>query len=57
MLPCAADRWKCGDGSNQGLAEDNSATALQNAAEDFIFDQKGLMPSKRIEGTRITRVV
>lgn len=57
----AADGWEIGIGPtvvvvNQGVAENISSTTLQDDAYAFIFDQKGLMASLSIEGTKITRV-
>lgn len=57
----AADGWEIGVGPtvvvvNQGLAENISSMTLQDDAYAFIFDQKGLMASISIEGTKITRI-
>jgi len=53
--------WEFGVGptvavADEGLAKNLSTTTLKKDAYAFIFDQKGLMASLSIEGTKITRI-
>jgi lipid-binding SYLF domain-containing protein len=53
--------WEIGVGPtvmlvNEGVAKNLSSTSLQDDAYAFIFDQKGLMASLSIEGTKISRI-
>ncbi len=57
----ASDGWEIGVGPtvvivDEGVAENISSSTLQDDAYAFIFDQKGLMASVSIEGTKITKV-
>ncbi|WPL18161.1 hypothetical protein Thiowin_03220 [Thiorhodovibrio winogradskyi] len=56
-----SEGWEIGVGPtvavvDQGLAENLSSTTLQDDAYAFIFDQKGLMASLSIEGTKISPI-
>jgi len=56
-----SDGWSIGAGPNvvvvdSGLAKNLSTSTLGDDAYAFIFDQKGLMASLSIEGTKITRI-
>jgi len=53
--------WEIGVGPtvvvvNEGVAKNLSSTTLKDDAYAFIFDQKGLMVSLSIEGTKISRI-
>jgi lipid-binding SYLF domain-containing protein len=53
--------WEIGVGPtivvmNEGTAKNLSSSTLQNDAYAFIFDQKGLMASVSIEGTKISHI-
>jgi lipid-binding SYLF domain-containing protein len=53
--------WEIGVGPtvvavNEGVAKNLSSTTLKDDAYAFIFDQKGLMASLSIEGTKISHV-
>ena len=53
--------WEIGVGPsvvvvNEGVARNLSSTTLKDDAYAFIFDQKGLMLSVSIEGTKISRI-
>ncbi len=53
--------WEIGVGPtvvivNEGVAKNLSSTTLKDDAYAFIFDQKGLMASVSIEGTKITKI-
>jgi lipid-binding SYLF domain-containing protein len=53
--------WEIGVGPsvvvvNEGVAKNLSSTTLKDDAYAFIFDQKGLMLSVSIEGTKISRI-
>jgi len=53
--------WEIGVGPsvvvvNEGVAKSLSSTTLKDDAYAFIFDQKGLMLSVSIEGTKISRI-
>ncbi len=53
--------WEIGVGPtvvvvNEGVAKNLSSSTLQDDAYAFIFDQKGLMASLSIEGTKISRI-
>ena len=53
--------WEVGVGPtiavmDQGAAANLSSTTLRKDAYAFIFDQKGLMASLTIEGTKISRI-
>lgn len=53
--------WEFGVGPtitvvNEGLAKNLSTTTLKDDAYAFIFDQKGLMVSLSIEGTKVSRI-
>ena len=41
---------------NEGVAKNLTTTTLKDDAYAFIFDQKGLMASLSIEGTKISHV-
>jgi hypothetical protein len=41
---------------DEGLAKNLSSTTLKHDAYAFIFDQKGLMASLSIEGTKISPI-
>lgn len=56
-----AKGWSVGVGPtvvavDAGVAKDLSTSTLRDDAYAFIFDQKGLMASLSIEGTKITRI-
>jgi lipid-binding SYLF domain-containing protein len=53
--------WEIGVGPtivvvNEGIAKNLSSTTLKDDAYAFIFDQKGLMVSLSLEGTKISRI-
>ncbi|TDK67118.1 lipid-binding SYLF domain-containing protein [Sapientia aquatica] len=53
--------WEIGVGPtvvvvNEGVAKNLSSTTLKDDAYAFIFDQKGLMVSLSLEGTKISRI-
>jgi lipid-binding SYLF domain-containing protein len=53
--------WEIGVGPtvvavNEGVAKNLSTSTLKDDAYAFIFDQKGLMASLSIEGTKISRI-
>jgi lipid-binding SYLF domain-containing protein len=53
--------WEIGVGPtvvvvNEGVAKNLSSSTLKDDAYAFIFDQKGLMASLSIEGTKISRI-
>ena len=53
--------WEIGVGPavvvmDEGVAKNLSSTTLKDDAYAFIFDQKGLMASLSIEGTKISRI-
>ena len=53
--------WEIGVGPtvvvvNEGIAKNLSSSTLKDDAYAFIFDQKGLMASLSIEGTKISRI-
>lgn len=53
--------WEIGVGPsvvvvNEGVAKDLTTTTLKDDVYAFIFDQKGLMLSVSIEGTKISRI-
>jgi lipid-binding SYLF domain-containing protein len=53
--------WEIGVGPgvvvvNEGVAKNLSTTTLKDDAYAFIFDQKGLMASLSIEGTKISHI-
>lgn len=53
--------WEIGVGPtvvlvNEGVAKNLTSTTLQDDAYAFVFDQKGLMASLSIEGTKISRI-
>lgn len=53
--------WEIGVGPsvvvvNEGVAKDLTSTTLKDDVYAFIFDQKGLMLSVSIEGTKISRI-
>ncbi len=53
--------WEIGVGPtvvlvNEGAAKNLSTTSLKDDAYAFIFDQKGLMASLSIEGTKISKI-
>ncbi len=53
--------WEIGVGPtvvavNEGVAKNLSTTSLKDDAYAFIFDQKGLMASLSIEGTKISHI-
>lgn len=53
--------WEIGVGPtvvlvNEGVAKNLSSTTLKDDAYAFVFDQKGLMASLSIEGTKISRI-
>lgn len=53
--------WEVGVGptvvvADEGMAKNLSSTTLQKDAYAFIFDQKGLMASLSIEGTKISPI-
>lgn len=53
--------WEIGVGPsvvavNEGVAKNLTTTTLKDDAYAFVFDQKGLMASLSIEGTKISRV-
>lgn len=53
--------WEIGVGPNvvvvnEGVAKNLSSTTMKDDAYAFIFDQKGLMLSVSIEGTKISRI-
>ncbi|MBV8665570.1 MAG: lipid-binding SYLF domain-containing protein [Burkholderiaceae bacterium] len=53
--------WEIGVGPgvvvvNEGVAKNLSTTTLKDDAYAFVFDQKGLMASLSIEGTKISRL-
>lgn len=53
--------WEIGVGPtvvlvNEGVAKNLSSTTLKDDAYAFIFDQKGLMASLSIEGTKISKI-
>lgn len=53
--------WEIGVGPtvvvvNEGVAKNLSTTSLKDDAYAFIFDQKGLMASLSIEGTKISQI-
>lgn len=53
--------WELGVGPtvvfvNEGVAKNLSTSTLKDDAYAFIFDQKGLMASLSIEGTKISRI-
>jgi lipid-binding SYLF domain-containing protein len=56
-----SEGWEFGVGPtvvviDEGAAKNLSSTTLQKDAYAFIFDQKGLMASLSIEGTKISRI-
>ena len=56
-----SDGWEIGVGPtvvvvDEGAAKNLSTSTLKNDAYAFIFDQKGLMLSVSIEGTKISRI-
>jgi lipid-binding SYLF domain-containing protein len=56
-----SEGWSIGVGPtvvvvDEGIAKNLSSTTLRDDAYAFIFDQKGLMASLSIEGTKITRI-
>jgi len=56
-----SEGWELGVGPtvvviDEGAAKNLSSTTLQKDAYAFIFDQKGLMVSLSIEGTKISRI-
>ncbi len=56
-----SEGWEIGVGPtvalvDKGLAENLSSTTLQDDAYAFIFDQKGVMASLSIEGTKISPI-
>lgn len=56
-----SEGWEIGVGPtvvvvDEGLAKNLSSTTLKDDAYAFIFDQKGLMASLSIEGTKITPI-
>jgi lipid-binding SYLF domain-containing protein len=56
-----SDGWEIGVGPsvvavNEGVAKNLSTTTLKDDAYAFIFDQKGLMASLSIEGTKISHI-
>jgi lipid-binding SYLF domain-containing protein len=55
------DGWEIGVGPsvvavNEGVAKNLTTTTLKDDAYAFVFDQKGLMASLSIEGTKISHV-
>lgn len=53
--------WEVGVGPgivvvNEGVAKNLSTTTMKDDAYAFIFDQKGLMASLSIEGTKISKI-
>jgi lipid-binding SYLF domain-containing protein len=53
--------WEIGVGPtvvvvNEGVAKNLSTTTLKDDAYAFIFDQKGLMASLSLEGTKVSRI-
>jgi lipid-binding SYLF domain-containing protein len=53
--------WEIGVGPsvvvvNEGVAKDLTSTTLKDDVYAFIFDQKGLMLSVSIEGTKISHI-
>lgn len=52
------DGWEIGVGPtvNEGVARNLSTTTLHDDVYAFIFDQKGLMASLSIEGSKITKL-
>lgn len=56
-----SEGWEIGVGPtvvvmNDGIAKNFTSTTLKDDAYAFIFDQKGLMASLSLEGTKITRI-
>ncbi|MEA3642948.1 MAG: lipid-binding SYLF domain-containing protein [Lamprobacter sp.] len=57
----SSEGWEIGVGPtvvvvDEGVAKNLSSTSLKDDAYAFIFDQKGLMASLSIEGTKITPI-
>jgi len=57
----ASKGWEIGVGPsvvvvNEGMAKNLSSSTLKEDAYAFIFDQRGLMVSLSIEGTKISRI-
>jgi lipid-binding SYLF domain-containing protein len=53
--------WEIGVGPtvvvvDEGVAKNLTSSTLKKGAYAFIFDQKGLMASLSIEGTKISRI-